>query len=1120
MNRRRQFEQTEERRRPRRQAPGLTAWGLRRLGSFLLASLVLVALVLGLVHHRLRQGPIDLGPLAEIAADRLSAGAEGLEFGIGGAVFALGDPGLPSGIRLLDVEVRDDAGEVLASAPELSLDFHLLDLLRGRVAPTRIALTGATTEIRRDAEGRLRLGPDGGDAAAPGAGGFLALLAAAQSGEGPLRRLERVAARSAQVTLKDAVTGRDWRLRDASFSVEREATRDVGRLSGYVDLEPGQAAQVSLEGERTRGGEVTLGLSFSGLPLSELSAAPPLAPLAGSNSRAKGSAEARIDAEGRVSALDATLLLGPGTVTPMPEPYDEISGAEAKLSWRASEGTLEIRRLALWGAALGADLHGKAEPWGIPPGGGAPAGVALALDVENLEIAGGVSEPVRFDRGRLEADFLPGPRRAEVSVLRFASPEVELSARGFAQMTEEGLETSLTFETGPFDVGFLTRAWPLPVAENARIWVEAHVDEGVVPRAEGAFWAAPGALPDLTIDFDVAQARARPIPGMPPIEGAAATARLTLGRFDMALAEGTVTPPGAAEIDLGGSEVAIPHLGGDPPIALIDLHARGPAQAALALLDQPPLELMSKLGTDLGPVEGAANVTAQVTLPLSATIRMEDVDIASRATVEDVALVAPGAGLPVRAQALEIEASKQEVQVSGDAVVDGLPARISWTERFGASGEPGRDLSADVRLDGEALRRLGLRDVLLTGGEVQAQLDLGGAGGAFSVDADLRDAALALPLLGWSKRRGEPGRLTARGARSPDGVLRIDALSLDSAGLEAQGAATIAAGGGLRRLALSDLRLADTLDVSAEVTRAADGGYEVQVGGRLIDLSALLRRREAMPGEDGGGEAPPIRATLSVGTLSLLDDIALTGASGEFTREGGATRASVTGRANGGTPARIRYRERPGEPATLSLRSDDAGALLADLGLNESAVGGTLRVRARLLPGGFALAGRAAIENIRIGGSRPLDPVIRRAIRDGVVDGADAAGGYHFDRVEAPFRLEGGRLTVDEAMAVGPVLGVKVDGTYDTGSGALDLSGVLTPAYAINGLLNRIPIIGELLGGEGEGLIGLTFAVRGTADNPAVTVNPLSALAPGVLRRLFQAPEEPVDPGPPDLFDR
>ncbi len=887
MHRRRHLEQEEKRRGLRRRGAGLPAWGLRRLGSFLVASVLLTGLVLGLGHHRLRQGPIDLGPLAAILADRLSAGAEGLDFGIGGAVFALGDPGLPSGIRLLDVEVRDEGGEVLASAPELSLNFRLLDLLQGRIAPTRIALTGATAEIRRDAQGRLRLGPAGTTGAAPGAGGFLALLDQAEAGEGPLRRLERVAARGAQVTLKDAVTGRDWRLRDAEFAVERKATRDAGRLTGLVDLGPGEAARVSLEGERTREGEVTLGLSFSDLPLSELSAAAPLAPLAGSDSRAKGSAEGRIDSEGRVIALDATLLLGPGTVTPMPKPYDEISGAEAKLSWRASDGVLEIRRLALWGAALGADLHGRAEPWGMPPGGGAPAGVAVALDVENLEIAGGVSAPVRFDGGRVEADFLPGSRRAEVAVLRFSSPEVELSARGFAQMTEAGLETSLTFETGPFDVAFLTRAWPLPVAENARLWVEKHVDHGRVPQAEGAFWAAPGQLPDLTIDFGMEDVRTQPIPGMPPIENAAGTARLTLGRFDMALAEGTVTPPGAGAIDLGGSELAIPHLGAIPPSALIGLRARGTAQAALALLDQPPLELMSKLGTDLGPVEGMADVTADVTLPLSATIRTSEVDIDAHARIDDVALTAPGAGLPVRAQRLDIDATLQEVEISGNAVVDGLPARISWVERFGASGDPGRDLSADARLDGEALRRLGLRDVTITGGAVDARLDLGGAGGAFSVDADLRDAAMALPLLGWSKNRGEPGRLRAQGSRAADGALRIETFSLDSAGLEAQGAAAVAAGGGLQRLALMELRLADTLDISAEVTRGSGGAYEVQVGGRRIDLAALLRRREGMGGETAeAGAGPPVRATLSVATLSLLDDIVLSKASGDFTRDG------------------------------------------------------------------------------------------------------------------------------------------------------------------------------------------------------------------------------------------
>ena len=50
-----------------------------------------------------------------------------------------------------------------------------------------------------------------------------------------------------------------------------------------------------------------------------------------------------------------------------------------------------------------------------------------------------------------------------------------------------------------------------------------------------------------------------------------------------------------------------------------------------------------------------------------------------------------------------------------------------------------------------------------------------------------------------------------------------------------------------------------------------------------------------------------------------------------------------------------------------------------------------------------------------------------------------------------------------------------------------------------------MPILGQvLLGGEGQGLIGLTFAVTGTFARPRVTINPVSALAPGFLKRFLE----------------
>ncbi len=84
----------------------------------------------------------------------------------------------------------------------------------------------------------------------------------------------------------------------------------------------------------------------------------------------------------------------------------------------------------------------------------------------------------------------------------------------------------------------------------------------------------------------------------------------------------------------------------------------------------------------------------------------------------------------------------------------------------------------------------------------------------------------------------------------------------------------------------------------------------------------------------------------------------------------------------------------------------------------------------------------------------------------------------------------------------------------------MNLRGTLVPSYTLNSLLGNIPILGMLLtGGEGEGVFALTYRVRGSVESPTVSVNPLSVLAPGFLRRFvtaFEGGEPPIPAGEGD----
>ena len=61
--------------------------------------------------------------------------------------------------------------------------------------------------------------------------------------------------------------------------------------------------------------------------------------------------------------------------------------------------------------------------------------------------------------------------------------------------------------------------------------------------------------------------------------------------------------------------------------------------------------------------------------------------------------------------------------------------------------------------------------------------------------------------------------------------------------------------------------------------------------------------------------------------------------------------------------------------------------------------------------------------------------------------------------------------------------------------------------------------IGMFLGGEKEGLLGITYKVSGPPGRSVLSVNPISAVAPGLFRKFFEFPntnERPLEYRLPD----
>ncbi len=132
----------------------------------------------------------------------------------------------------------------------------------------------------------------------------------------------------------------------------------------------------------------------------------------------------------------------------------------------------------------------------------------------------------------------------------------------------------------------------------------------------------------------------------------------------------------------------------------------------------------------------------------------------------------------------------------------------------------------------------------------------------------------------------------------------------------------------------------------------------------------------------------------------------------------------------------------------------------------------------------------------------------------GLVEVAQGPG-LGFDRLVAPFTLRRQMLTLADARAFSASLGMTAKGSIDLAHKTAAIAGTIVPAYFFNTLPGRLPLLGRLFSPEtGGGLFAASYAITGPADDPSVSVNPLSVLTPGFLRGFFDLFDAPAAGSP------
>ena len=1113
---------------------------VQRAGLILGAIFAAVLFFLGGAALRLLMGPISLGPFAGIIEDAINHSVPGVVVRFDQAVLEWSRAEGKVNLIVLGTKVFDSNGHIIAQAPKADLDFDAAAIVQGHLNVRRLGLIGVQITGVRAKDGTIRLGfgpeQDNADLLKT----LRDILKDSAAGGGTL---DSLSIQNARLAFRDEPTGLFIIAPEANFTLHNKGAAMDASLDSAVEIAgaPGRItanAVLRSDGSPDHGTIAVKGLSLPALVRSSENFAV-LKPY-----RLVSDVQGNfvLDAAGKLQTTTFQVS-GQGSID------NDIFKPALKLNNFAVTGSYDVASNAV---ALDDFKFDSKE---ISAKG--KANLALAWQDEALGMVTGNLETSEL---RVDAGWFPQPLR--VSRLAFEGG-YDLKARVLswqrAAIDADPLSSELTgtvqfsgkaspaFAVNgtvkPLSLADVLRYWPPDVGIGAREWIVANVSQGQFGplQVEANFPAGTldrMPLPDsvLTLSFPFENVTARYIEGMTPLTEARGEARLTGDAFHVVVAAASVGP-----LPVSQGDVTIPDLHTEGVVSRIKAHTEGRMLDILNLINEEPLGYPKRFGINPTTVAGRAAVDLDFELPLLRDLTFDQVKMAVQAKATDLAMPIDNRKLEHATMSFAID--NKSLTSQGTGTLSTVPITFKWTEDFAA---PAVTTRVDVagRLDDAARATLGWSEPKFLTGPMPVTLALSGRRFHFSdaaLSADTTNAVLEIPTLNLFKRAGARSNATAQLQFGEGGAVTFNDLVITGEGLNAKGVVAIDGAGHFLSASFSDLR-AGINDFAMNVEPLPGNGMTVRIQGKSLDATHFFADKtdkdkkaapNAPPAPDTDSELQnPLTLNLKVDRLVFHENVgfknvtlAVSYAAKEkltgFNLDAiGTGKGKVTGHMDIVKGVR-----------NLALETDDAGAFL-DSFMNFSSVrGGKLAAKINFP---IDTAGPAAPKTppADYQGTLTLSditvtnqPFIARLFSAGSLDGPLRllqGQGIQLTTVSIPFNARAKLVTIHEGRAAGPAIGATFEGMLDRKADKIDVTGTLVPVYGLNSFLGAVPILGDILvSKKGEGIFGLTYAMKGNLSEPNVSVNPLSVLTPGIFRRIFEfdppkmPPPEAQEPKPP-----
>jgi len=1114
--------------------------------------LVFLALVGGgFFVARLALGPLAIDGLAPQIAKALDDRfGHRYEFGFGGT--AIVKNGYAPALSIDKLSIKEPSGRMILTAPRAEVSVDLLALSVGRVTPRRLEIFDVEVHLTLRPDGSLALpiASNSGEAVAltPPLASALApddhspppeftakppralivkqmaasirlVIDTLTSPASPAAAIDRIGITRGKIVIDDETANQTMVFNGVNLGFDK--TSGATRFDLSVEGPNGRWLASGLAGG-TPGSERGLTLSFSNLSLDEILLATGTRTIgADFDMPLSGKLSVRLQADGMLSEAAGQFEFGAGYLRfddPDDEPLmiDKVTGG---FHWNPAARRIAVDRWRLAAGATHFAMSGFVTP---PYREGDPWTIGLTNAEPNVAGPERPGErPISLDDSDLAARLYLAEKKLVIDRFSLGGPQGGIAMAGGLDWSN-GPHIRLGASISPAPVSTVLRLWPSFVAAPVRSYLLSHASEGTVEkgtlridfdaddlRAMRGGHAPPDAK--VLLDFMIANASLVFLPDVPPLRGIDGIGHVTGRTATFAVANAVLDAGNDRVLTLSDGSFHVADFEMKPAPTLVEAKVTGSVEAIGELLSYDSLKPYASLSLDTSTLSGQADGGLGIDMKLGRNTGPEDTTLKINATVTNFIAERLIGNEKLDAATLTVNVDPSGLRASGQGTMFGAPAAIGIEKLTGKPAEASIGLTLDDAI--RARQGFGANSGVSgpVGATITAPMGAGEKPKA-RIELDLSRAAIEIP--GISKPAGRPGKIAFALAVNDAGTL-LDQIVVDAGTIQARGNVQLGAGLSLVAAKFPQVKLSAGDDMKIDAIKTGET-TKVIVRGTAIDARPFLKSLIFNPPADNGAapsnggertEAGPIKEIefdVKSGILSGYNKQIIAGAELRFAKRGDQIKQFTFAGTFGHQPISCNLTGGGASPQ-LNLVSEDAGSLLLFLDLYKHMERGQLSVGIRLGPDSlagvlliddFVLRDEPALRRLVVEGAPPLDT-------PGQAQKIDA-NAIAFNKLQVRFQRDGSRLDVSEGTMHGEAIGLTVEGALDFVHDRVDMRGTFVPVYAFNNLFAKLPVVGLILGGgSDEGLIGVNYRISGLASAPALNINPLSAIAPGIFRQIF-----------------